>query len=207
MRTYKIHLIRHGATSGNEQGQYIGRTDLPLTTNGIKELEKIKSGFLFQNYGLVFSSPLKRALQTADILLNSANPRIIENFNEMDFGEFEGKTMLELSDNADYQDWIYGRNDRPKGGEGFKDFASRLAAGLRECVQIMMNENRYLSAAVMPGGAIMTLLTVCAVPRRKALNDWACDAGHGFEILVNPTIYASSGIVEVTGEVPIPQSK
>ncbi|MBQ7958937.1 MAG: histidine phosphatase family protein, partial [Oscillospiraceae bacterium] len=40
MRTYKIHLIRHGLTQGNFQAKYIGqKTDLPLCEEGIEGLK------------------------------------------------------------------------------------------------------------------------------------------------------------------------
>lgn len=197
MRNYKIHLLRHGATKGNEEGLYIGVTDLNLTTNGINELKRLKNKGIYPNVPLVFSSPLTRAIESAKIFYPEITPHIIENFKETDFGEYEGKGMAELSDDPDFQAWVLGKTDRPKGGESFHEFAERLALGLREAVQVMMDKGVYEAAAVMHGGAIMTLLAISALPRRQALNEWAVGFGKGYTINITPSLYASSGIVEV----------
>ena len=42
MRTFKIHLIRHGLPEGSELGQYIGHTDVPLSADGKKQLKDMK---------------------------------------------------------------------------------------------------------------------------------------------------------------------
>ena len=62
MRSYKVHFLRHGATLGNQEGLYIGVTDLKLTTNGINELKRLKNKGIYPNVPLVFSSPMTRAL-------------------------------------------------------------------------------------------------------------------------------------------------
>ena len=47
MKTYKIHLIRHGATDANVLGQYIGqRTDTPLSPEGLNELRLLKDNHI-----------------------------------------------------------------------------------------------------------------------------------------------------------------
>ena len=57
MRTYKLHLIRHGMTEGNENGQYIGLTDIKITTNGIIELENFAMREFIQNVIWSFQVP------------------------------------------------------------------------------------------------------------------------------------------------------
>ena len=96
MRTYKLHLIRHGMTEGNENGQYIGHTDLKITTNGIIELEKLRDEGIYPKCDLVFSSPLSRAVDTAKIIYPEKEVLINHNFKEINFGEFEGKTPEDL---------------------------------------------------------------------------------------------------------------
>lgn len=197
MRSYKIHFLRHGATLGNQEGLYIGVTDLKLTTNGINELKRLKNKGIYPNVPLVFSSPMTRALESAEIFYPEIKPYVIENFKETNFGEYEGKGMKELSSDPDFQAWVLGKTDRPKGGESFHEFAERLALGLREAVQVMMDKGVYEASAVMHGGAIMTLLAISALPRRQSLNEWACGYGKGFTVNITPSLYASSGIIEV----------
>lgn len=201
MRTYKLHLIRHGMTEGNVSGQYIGLTDLPVTTNGIIEIEKLKADGIYPKCGLVFSSPFIRATETAKIIYPDADIIINENFREIDFGEFEGKTPTDLKDNADYAKWVAGELPAAPGGESTLQFATRLCTGINEVVRRMMSEDIYSSAIIMHGGAIMTLLSVAAVPRMK-MTEWACGNGRGYTIQITPSLYQRSGILEVVGEIP-----
>lgn len=201
MRTYKLHLIRHGMTEGNVSGQYIGLTDLSVTTNGIIELKKLKADDIYPKCGLVFSSPLVRATETAKIIYPEADIIVNDNFREIDFGEFEGKTPNDLKDNEDYAKWVGGELPAAPGGESTLDFATRLCTGINEVVRRMMSEDVYSSAIVMHGGAIMTLLSVAALPRMK-MAEWACGNGRGYTIQITPSLYQRSGILEVVGEIP-----
>ena len=58
MKTFKLHLIRHGITAGNLQGLYIGSgTDLPLCDEGRAQLADLKERFDYPQVDTVFSSP------------------------------------------------------------------------------------------------------------------------------------------------------
>ena len=68
MLTYKIHLLRHGLTRANLEGRYIGRTDLPLCPEGRAQLEKLRDTCEYPWAERVYTSPLLRARQTAELL-------------------------------------------------------------------------------------------------------------------------------------------
>lgn len=201
MRTYKLHLIRHGMTEGNIKGQYIGVTDVPVTTNGIKELEELKNKDIYPKCGLIFSSPMLRAVQTAKTIFPGREIIINDNLREIDFGEFEGKTAEQLKDREDYAKWVSGELAAAPGGETTLDFATRLCVGIGETVRRMMDDEVFSAAVVMHGGAIMTLLSVAAVPRRR-MSEWACGNGRGYTIRITPSLYQKSGILEVVAEIP-----
>ena len=65
----------------------------------------------------------------------------------------------------------------------------------------MMNNDVFSASIVMHGGAIMTLLSVAALPRMK-MAEWACGNGRGYTISITPSLYQRSGILEVVGEIP-----
>lgn len=202
MKTYKLHLIRHGECLGNQKGQYIGVTDSPLTTNGIKELKDLAQKGIYPSVPLVFSSPLSRAVETAKIIYPEKEPVIIPNFSEMDFGKFEQKTIDDLSTDEEYINWALGRLPAPPFGEKTTDFIQRTALGLREAVQYMMDCEVFEAAAVLHGGSIMMLLQACALPRKEKMTEWSAANGKGFTVKITPSLYASSGIIEVIGEIP-----
>ena len=201
MRTYKLHLIRHGMTEGNVNGQYIGVTDISITTNGIIELNDLREKGIYPKCGLVFSSPMIRATETAKIIFPDQDIIINDNLREIDFGEFEGKTADELKDREDYTKWVSGELAAAPGGEATIEFATRLCTGIGQIVRRMMDEEVYSAGVVMHGGAIMTLLSVAAVPRRR-MAQWACGNGRGYTIRITPSLYHKSGILEVIGEIP-----
>ena len=90
--------LRHGATDWNRQGLFQGRTDNPLNDDGIAQAhaaaEKLRAIALRH----VVSSPLLRAVQTAEIIANIASRSVVLDHGliELDFGSFEGQPVREL---------------------------------------------------------------------------------------------------------------
>ena len=68
MKTFQIHLIRHGLTEANLNGQYAGATDFELLDEGKRRLAELKRDFSYPAADEIVSSPLKRCRQTAEIL-------------------------------------------------------------------------------------------------------------------------------------------
>lgn len=197
MKTYKIHLIRQGLTEANIKGQYIGnRTDMPLGVGGIDELRMLRDTVDYPDIECLYTSPLLRCRETANILYPDTDYKVIDEFTEYDFGEFEGKTAKELEKNENFLLWTSGKIAEAPGGESTENFIKRLALGFRAVVEDMMKNGASSAGVIMHGGAIMMLLASCAVPRRKSV-EWQCDAGRGFSVMVTPSIYHSSGIIEV----------
>lgn len=197
MRTLKIHLIRHGATDANYKGQYIGcRTDLPLSPEGLNELRLLKENMDYPEVETVYSSPLLRCRQTAAVLYPEKPVLTIENLKEYDFGSFEGKTAAELEGNPYFLPWTSGKLSAPPEGEENSDFIKRLCIGLNEIVYDMLENGFHEAAVIMHGGAIMMLLGTTAVPRHKPV-EWTADNGRGYSILITPSLYHKSGVVEV----------
>ena len=102
----KIVLIRHGMTEGNVSRRYIGITDENLCPKGQQILnENIKSR-KYPMADIVFSSTMKRCVQTAKIIYPEKDILKEELLKECDFGIFEGKNYMELLDEPLYQQWI-----------------------------------------------------------------------------------------------------
>ena len=67
---------------------------------------------------------------------------------------------------------------------------------INEIIIDMLNNDVEHAGVIMHGGAIMMLLSACAVPQRRSV-EWSCEAGQGYSLLVTPSLYHKSGIVEV----------
>lgn len=87
-----VYLLRHGETAYNADGnRYCGRTDLALTDKGIAQAKAVFEQLRGKKIDAVYSSPLKRANDTAKIASGNENVTVDERLIEIDFGNWEGK--------------------------------------------------------------------------------------------------------------------
>ena len=159
-----VCFIRHGATAGNREKRYIGCTDEPLCGEGKARAAALKSAGL-PAFDRVFISPYLRCRETASILFPGRDFTVTEGLRECDFGMFEGKTALELTDCAEYAAWLASGCTAPvPGGESVEGFKARCRkAFLSSMAEISENG---VCAFVIHGGSIMALLEAYAAPRR-----------------------------------------
>ena len=95
----KLILIRHGQTDMNKDQMYYGRLDVPINETGKEQAENTRKNLveLEIDYDKIYSSPMKRAYETAEIV-NYKNLEIEKDdeLREMDFGIFEGLSYKEI---------------------------------------------------------------------------------------------------------------
>lgn len=150
-----ITFVRHGSTLWNELGRYLGKTDLSLSQDGA--LEVAKWG-MPQNVDLIFVSPMKRCMETASIIYPGKELVVIQQWSEIDFGEFEGKNYEELSGDERYQQWIDSNGTLPfPSGETREEFIKRCMEGFGEAKQIIEKKHAMNVVAVVHGGTVMSL--------------------------------------------------
>ena len=197
MITYKLHLIRHGQTEGNQKGLFVGRTDMPVSEEGFDELSRLRDTYEYPRVGAVYTSPLRRCLQTAEFLYPNNMLTVVDDLQEMDFGAFEGKSVADLEDDEAFGRWLAdSAHNAPPGGETGLQMAERLMRAISEIFAHMM-QNRITSAAVIThGGAIMTLLTAFGYPRRE-LGSWSVENGKGYTILMSPQMWMRDNSFEI----------
>lgn len=201
MQSYIIHLLRHGMTEGNQKGQYVGQTDIPVSTDGINQLRRFAQKYDYESPKLFFCSPLSRCSQTLyEIYGDDISPIAVEGLKECSFGKFEGKIAADLTDDPDFINWVQKGIPAP-GGEDNKSFAERVCNAFNDTVREILKAGITESVICAHGGVIMTILAVYGIPRREML-DWMCNNGRGFTIRVTPGIWMRSGMVEVLSEFP-----
>lgn len=170
----RLIFVRHGATRGNMEGRYVGATDEPLCPQG----EEALRGRSYPPAQLLFASPLRRCLQTAQIIYPALSPIVLPGLREMDFGEWEYKNYRELQCDARYQAWIDGggRGGFP-GGEDQMAFRRRCEAAFARALPGLTGARS--AAFVVHGGTIMALLARYAEPARDYF-DWQVENGGGY---------------------------
>ena len=92
----KFYFIRHGETDYNQEKRYTGLHDISLNTTGKKQVKKLLCKLDDKNISCIYSSPLKRALESSYIIANYLNIPIIilDKLKERDFGSFQGRKKI-----------------------------------------------------------------------------------------------------------------
>ena len=158
----KIFLIRHGETDWTTAGKYCGHHDIPLNEIGKEQARQAGLQLLNEPLSAVFSSPLTRAKETAEIALAVAQHhhlpiQEIPELKEIHFGVLSGFTYEQaLERHADwYSQWLNNPfATTPPGGESFTDFSTRV---LRSWEQILTSGADSV-AVFSHGGAIRILM-------------------------------------------------
>lgn len=157
-----VIFIRHGATAGNLEKRYIGRTDEPLCPFGIEQVKQLRKENFWPD--MLFASPMFRTRQSAELLFPEREPILLDAMRETDFGIFEGKTAAELSDDPDYQRWLDSFCLAPvPGGEAVADFKARCCAAFSAAMEQVPEGNS--AAFVVHGGVIMAIMEAFAQPK------------------------------------------
>lgn len=102
-------LIRHAITDWNKRKIFRGRAEIELNRTGIRQAEKTATLLADLPVEVIYSSPLKRALVTAQILTRShPNVKIKESpgLIDIDYGEWQGKSEEQIQNTQLYKDWL-----------------------------------------------------------------------------------------------------
>ncbi len=157
----KIFLIRHGQTLWNKEERYLGDEDIELTPEGIQQA-KLAAKYLSEvNLSNIYSSPLKRAIDTAAFINDGRKMKVIvrENLKEANFGEWEGIRYNRMAEEfrSDYTRWLKDPyNNSPTGGESFKMVQERAVKEIDNIIK--ENEDNSKVVVVTHGGVIASLL-------------------------------------------------
>ncbi|MDD3802890.1 MAG: histidine phosphatase family protein [bacterium] len=95
-----LYILRHGESEGNKDGKFRGRADFPLTEKGLMQADEASLFLLKKEITAVYSSPLKRAYDTAKKTAEKKNLEVVkdESFNNISLGEWEGKPKSEIKE-------------------------------------------------------------------------------------------------------------
>lgn len=181
----ELILIRHLKTPGNEKRQYIGSTDEALSEQEVQNFVQKQKRENYPPVQQVIVSPMKRCIQTAELIYPKNQITQEELLKECDFGIFEGKTYEDLKDRAEYQAWLdSGGTIAFPEGEEQKEFRSRCVRGMLCQVDRLCKENVESAAFVIHGGTIMAVLERLA-EEQKEFYHWQVENGGGYRMLVD----------------------
>jgi broad specificity phosphatase PhoE len=158
----RIYLVRHGTTEWNKEEIFRGRVDCKLNETGLAEARALEEYFRDAVINSVYSSPLSRAMDTAQAVAASRGLSVIPEaaFIDIDYGEWQGLPLKEVEDRYRelYRLWL----ERPQevtfpGGENLARVRARAWEGLGRVV----NENPGKTVLVV-SHRVVTKVLVCA---------------------------------------------
>lgn len=158
-----LYLIRHGETGGNSEGRFQGIVDNPLNEAGIRQAQMLGMAFSLSKIDKIYTSPLKRARQTAQIIaemygMDKLTPVVEEGLTEMNGGMLEGRKFSELA--KEYPDVIEAMQTHPAAmvcpqGESMREVSERMVGTIDRMVT--QNKGKVL-LAVSHGIAISSYI-------------------------------------------------
>ena len=155
MNSGKLILVRHGLSVYNDQNRFTGWKDVDLNEQGINEAKQAVNLLEKINFDMAFTSKLKRANDTLDLILKGIEQDIpIEKdlaLNERDYGDLVGQNKAEAAKefgDEQVQIWRRSYDIPPPGGESLKDTADRVIPYLNEKIlpEVYSGKNIIVSA-------------------------------------------------------------
>jgi broad specificity phosphatase PhoE len=123
-------LVRHGESVANAQGLLLGRTDAELTATGRAQAAAVPT--LFERPVVELrSSPLRRAVDTAELLGLGLPVLVDPRWIEVDYGEFECQPLGDIPADV-WQKWQRDRDFCPADGESLAEVDLRIADACEE---------------------------------------------------------------------------
>jgi len=138
--TTHVLLIRHGQSRGNAEGRFGGHTDTPLSARGRRQAEALAKALVGEKFSAIYSSDLKRAVQTAEPLARVTRAKLVTSdaFRERSVGVMEGLTFEEAAEQYPEQYAALLHRDFEHvllGGESYRQTLDRASKKLDEIIK------------------------------------------------------------------------
>ena len=195
-----ILLIRHGQSEWNKLNLFTGFKNIELSEQGIEEANNAGQNFknLDIKFNIVFTSELKRAQETAKIILQNLDQwdflnnegKIISNINlnERDYGDLTGLNKKETAKKFGEEQvhkWRRGYSDQPPNGESLEDVVKRVTKYFEEVIKpaIQSNENDNILIPAH-GNSLRALLIVMNIYEPNNINSVELSTGVPIHVIL-----------------------
>ena len=187
-----VILVRHAQTTWSREGRYQGRSDPPLSPQGIDEAIGVVARLRNVGIASVVSSPLSRAFLTAQIIADGLHlppPTIEPRLIEVAYGDWEGLTQQEIK--ARWPSQLKKWKSTPAtfqfpGGESLTAANARLDGFLSEQSARFNADPRPMVAVTHCGLIRLAVLNACAAPI-EGFRSVRAEHGSAHRFLLNPS--------------------
>lgn len=151
-------FVRHGQTGWNAERRLQGQSDIHLNSEGLKQAGLAAAHLQQVHLDLIVSSPLRRAVVTAEIIAESHSAPIVlaDALKERNFGSFTGMKVQEVQKQYELESVAEIHDLNPADGESFEEMAGRFFAQ----ISIILRENGGEVLIVGHGGLFRSFMWV-----------------------------------------------
>jgi len=157
-------LIRHGQSTWNKENRFTGWIDVPLAEEGVEEAKQVAKKIKDIHFDISYTSVLKRAIDTLEIILkeNNWHIKIIKNkaLNERMYGDLQGKNKDEIKKIYGEKQFLLWRRSydvAPPNGESLKDTAARVIPFFQKHILKDLKKNKNV-LVVAHGNSLRALV-------------------------------------------------
>ena len=170
-----LYIMRHGKTDWNKRHKLQGRTDIPLNDEGMMMAKKAYEEYKNIHFDICYCSPLKRARETAQILLEGRSIPIItdDRLVEMCFGEYEGIENSFSIPNCPINVMFTNPEKYVSsigGAETFEELFSRTGSFLKEVIDPLLKEGKDV---LIVGHGMMNLSIISQIRNIPIKDFWS----------------------------------
>ena len=200
-----IYILRHGQSVWNFENKFTGLTDVDLNENGIKEAENVGKIVKDLNIDYVFTSELKRTIQTADIIKKSiSNENLItmkhQDLNERDYGIFTGKNKDQIKEEHGIEFVHTLRRsyyNKPTSGESLCDVNKRVGNYFNNYIYPKAQHKNVLIVA--HGNSLRALFVHLKIKDEKSIETFEIPTGYLIKIDVEKKDFFYLNMYQLTG--------
>ena len=190
----RIFAIRHGETAWNVDNRIQGQLDIALNQTGRWQAQRVAAALADEGLEAVYSSDLKRAHETAELVGHAAGCAIVTDsgLRERGFGEFEGWTWTEIEQRWPEQSERWRKRDlsfAPAGGESLLQFYARVV----DCATRLAAAHPGQTIALIAHGGVLDCLY-------RAASRIGLEAGRSWQLgnaSINRLLYTPEGFTLV----------
>lgn len=158
----EIVLVRHGETEWNVSQVFRGRLDVELNETGMKQAELLAEYLRELDIEAIYSSPLKRALKTAETIAryHQLEVKITPVINDLNFGRWQGLSRQEVAEKfrESYNDWLnHPERLKMPEGESLDDVKQRAMSLVNEVIA------EHEGTAILVSHRVVNKVLTCAL--------------------------------------------
>lgn len=174
-----LYIMRHGKTDWNEKGKLQGRTNIPLNEEGRTMARDARLKYRDVNLDICYCSPLLRAEETAEIVLEGRNIPIYtdDRLIEMCFGDYEGIEQVLENPSSPMNTLFFNPESyiAPKSAESFEQLYFRTGSFLKEKIEPALEQGLDI---LIVGHGVMNSSIVCQLRNLPLKDFWSAGLEH-----------------------------